>query len=170
MKIFMPLKVLASILFCLFFVLSQAQTKVSNEDLTPLIGSWEGTITYLDYQTNKPFTMSANVNISSSKKEGLYLLQYIYPTEPNANSKEKLRLSKDGKSINKREIILSERLDNGSLKIHVLKKGKDDRKTAQLRYTYLISDFEFIILKEVQFVEESDWIKRSEYRFKKTNP
>lgn len=44
-----------------------AQTKVIPEDLKTLIGSWEGSLTYLDYQTNKPFTMPATVVVKQGK-------------------------------------------------------------------------------------------------------
>ena len=34
------------------------------KDLSNSVGSWEGKLTYLDYSTGKPYTMSANIKIS----------------------------------------------------------------------------------------------------------
>ncbi len=68
---------------------SFAQSIVSAKELNVLTGNWEGTITYLDYQTNKPFTMPANLLVEKGKKDNCLILNNIYPNEPKANNSEK---------------------------------------------------------------------------------
>jgi len=144
---------------------SYAQTKITSEDLKIVIGNWEGSITYLDYQTNEPFTMPANLSITQGKNENCLKLNNIYPNEPKANNTEKIKLTKNGLKLNKKVITSREELKNGQLQIQTEDKGKDDNKNALIRYTYILSNDFFLIRKEVQFKEAGDWIKRSEYNY-----
>jgi hypothetical protein len=52
------------------------------KDLSNSVGSWEGKLTYLDYSTGKPYTMSANINISLTENKNGYIMSYEYPKEP----------------------------------------------------------------------------------------
>jgi hypothetical protein len=141
---------------------SYGQAKITSEDLKAVLGNWEGSITYLDYQTNKPFTMPANLNVSQGKSEHILLLNNIYPNEPKANNSDKIKISKNGALLNKNVVSSREVLDNGNIQIQTEHEAKDDNKKALLRYTYIIGNDFFLIRKEVQFVGKSDWIKRSE--------
>ncbi len=66
----------------------QAQNTVSPEDLGTLLGEWAGgSIIYMDYSTNKPFSMPAKVLVKQSKNGYQLTLDIRYPKEPHANSK-----------------------------------------------------------------------------------
>jgi hypothetical protein len=58
------------------------------KDLSSSVGSWEGKLTYLDYSSGKPFTMSANINIGLTADNLGYVMGYEYPNEPHANMKD----------------------------------------------------------------------------------
>lgn len=132
-----------------------------------IIGNWEGSLTYLDYQTGKPFTMPANLIVSQGKSKDELVLKNIYPKEPKANSSDKIKIDKNGMLLNKNVVTSREELENGHVQIQTEKKSKDDNKKALLRYTYIIGDDFFLIRKEVQFEQSSDWIKRSEYSYQR---
>lgn len=156
------------IILILFFPLcNYSQPQITSEDLKTIVGNWEGKITYLDYQTNKPFTMSANLNVVNGKNENSLVLNNIYPNEPKANNSDKIKVTKNGTLLNGHLIIKREKLENGQIKIQTEHSGKDDNKKALIRYTYLISKDHFLIRKEVQFDEFDNWIKRSEFIYKR---
>lgn len=146
---------------------SYGQTQITPEDLKLIIGTWEGSITYLDYQTNKPFSMTANLIVEKGRNENTLFLKNLYPNEPKANNSEKIKVSKNGTMLNKHIVTLREELENGHIQIQTEHKGKDDNKKALIRYTYLINKNLLIIRKEVQFEEVVGWIKRSEFNYKK---
>ena len=148
---------------------SYGQERITSEDLKVVIGNWEGSITYLDYQTNKPFTMPANLNVTQGKSENILLLNNIYPNEPKANSTDKIKIAKNGMLLNKNPVTSREELENGHIRIQTEHKAKDDKKKALLRYTYTVGNDFFQIRKEVQFDEKGEWIKRSEFNYNRKN-
>ena len=144
-----------------------SQTQITPEDLKMIFGSWEGSITYLDYQTNKPFTMAANLIVEKGIDENSLVLNNIYPNEPKANSKDKIKVTKNGTLLNKHIVTKREELENGQIQIQTQHNGKDDNKKALIRYTYVIGKNLFLIRKEVRFEEVDEWIKRSEFSYKR---
>ena len=161
------MKFIITNLFLLLSLSIFSQNQATPEDLKKIIGSWEGKITYLDYQTNKPFSMPANLIVEKGKNENSLVLNNVYPNEPKANNSEKIKVTKNGTFLNKHLVTKRKELDNGQIKIQTEHKGKDDNKTAQIRYTYLVGQNLFVIRKEVQFNQEGNWIKRSEYSYKR---
>jgi len=133
--------------------------------LKSIVGTWEGSITYLDYQTNKPFSMAANLIVENGSNENTLVLNNFYPDEPKANNSEKIKVSKNGTILNKHSVTQREELENGNIQIQTEHKGKDDNKKALIRYTYLIGKNTFSIRKEVQFSQGDEWIKRSELSY-----
>ena len=151
---------------------TQETTVMSSEKITPqdlqiLIGEWTGSLTYIDYSSNQPYTMPANLNVKQGKNENQLLLFNIYPNEPKANSKDKLILSKDGLALNKKNVRSKERLTNGSLQITTEYMGNDNKKKALIRNIYLLGENQFIMRKEVQFINTSEWLKRNEFNYKR---
>lgn len=149
----------------LFSLDSFCQVQISPEDLKSILGTWEGTITYLDYQTNKPFTMAANLIVEKGRNENTLVLNNLYPNEPKANNSEKIKVSNNGTMLNKHIVTQKEKLENGHIQIQTEHYGKDDNKKAQIRYTYIIGKEIFLIRKEVQFSQGEEWIKRSEFSY-----
>lgn len=146
---------------------SFGQAKILAEDLKAIIGSWEGSITYLDYQSGKPFTMPANVIVKQGKNESILMLKNIYPEEPKANGSDKIKMTNHGILLNKCLVRSREVLENGQVKVQTECKGKDDNKAALIRNTYLISNDHFLIRKEIQFEGTDNWTKRSEFEYYK---
>ncbi len=106
---------LSKILIVFIFLLpihNYSQNIVTTDDLKILVGEWVGTLTYIDYSTNNPFTMPVNLNVKQGKNNYQLILNINYPKEPNANSKDKIKISKDGIQLNKLE------LNHYGLKVH----------------------------------------------------
>jgi len=157
-------------LMALVFLVSQvnySQNTITPDDLQIIFGEWKGTLTYIDYGTNKPFTMPANVTVEAGKNEYQIQLLINYPKEPNANSKDKIKISKDGLLINKNKIQSRQKLADEDIEIITEYYGKDNNKKALIRNIYLLGHKRFIIRKEVKFNDSENWVMRNEYKFLK---
>lgn len=156
----------AAFVFLYSSALSQAALLGAN-DFKALIGCWQGTLTYLDYTTNKPFSMPANLNIQRVVNTNNFIFANIYPNEPQANSTDSVSISASGKHINK-ELIKSRRiLSDGNTEIVTELLGEDgnDNKKALFKFTYVIGIKLYAHKKEVQFAGRREWILRHEYKY-----
>ncbi len=142
---------------------------IETEDLKLLIGEWNGSLTYLDYQSNKPYTMPANLLVEKGKDDYQLIINNIYPNETQANDSAKLNISKDGLLLNKRNVISRKKLNTGTIEIITQYSGKDDGKKALIRNSYLLSDKSYSSKKEVQFKDSEQWILRSEFSYVRKN-
>ena len=138
---------------------------IAPAELNGLLGEWTGTLTYIDYSSNKPYTMPANLTVKQGNSERQFLLFNTYPNEPKANSKGKVMISKNGNQLDNKEVISKQKLANGHLEIITEYTGQDNRKQALIRVTYILGEKLFVIRKDVQFEQSDDWIKRNEYRY-----
>lgn len=160
---------LCFILICSVISLNGQEAKITDSDITNLIGKWEGSLTYLDYSSGNPFSMPCNASISPTKKKNQIKISYEYPNEPKANRKFKMKFSKDGTEINKEKLTSRTTDSDGNIVLATEKPGKDgnDNKDAIIRQSYTISDHIFIVRKEVKFDGTNEWIMRNEYKFTK---
>ena len=169
------MKTVKSFFILLIFVLpqymagAQGTAKITSKDMNRFAGHWQGSLTYLDYSTGKPYTMPANVYIKTLEKGRKYEFARVYPNEPKANSTDTFSLSTDGKMLNNEAVTRNRKLANGNMKIVTETRGKDgnDNKMALIRHTYTVGKHAFSIIKEVQFEGEQVWIKRHEYAYTK---
>lgn len=144
-----------------------AQVTISSDDLKSLPGDWTGTLTYIDYSSNEPYSMPADLKVEPGANEYQFQLYNIYPNEPKANNKDKIKISKNGQEINKRKVKSKERLSNGSLQITTEYSGKDNNKPALIRNIYTLGVDKFIIRKEVKYENSDEWFKRNEFNYKR---
>ncbi|MFY7788951.1 MAG: hypothetical protein ACOVQA_13875 [Thermoflexibacteraceae bacterium] len=149
---------------CLF-----AQTSIQPKDIAPLIGKWEGSLTYLDYTSQKPYTMPANIHFEVANDKNKLICKNIYPDEPKANSTDTLVLSNDGKQLDKKPIKSKKVLADGAIEIITEYLGKDgnEQKSALIRLTYTFNDKYFSKRKDIRFVGQTAWIQRHEYKYKR---
>lgn len=169
-EILQMIKKSISILLCLISSLNlfaQKEPTVSDKDLRLLIGNWQGTITYLDYTSNKPFSMPAELEIRQDAKPGTYLFAHTYPNEPKANETDTITIARNKRLINRELVISKRRLTDGSMQLvtEYLATDGNDNKPAIIRHTYTIGKNAYTNRKEVKFALQDDWTKRSEYAF-----
>ena len=162
-----PLTTFLALLTLIFFGTTQAQESLAAADLEPLLGEWKGSLTYVDYSSNKPYTMPANLTVKQGKSANQMTLMYAYPNEPQANSKGKLKISDGGKKLNNELIVSREVLEDGSIQVTTSYKGKDNNKEALMKGVYVLGASTCIIRKEVKYDDSETWLKRNEYAFER---
>lgn len=145
------------------------KNQILTSDLVLLIGHWEGTLTYVDYSTNEPYTMPANLVMKQGKNEFQLIGSHEYPNEPGANTNVKLKISENGARLNKRNVTSREILPDGQIQImtEYLHKDGNDGKMATNRITYTLGSDKYSVRKDVRFDGTTDWIMRNEYSYQK---
>jgi hypothetical protein len=151
---------------------AQSHPKVTMKDLRPLTGSWKGTLTYLDYSSNKPYTMPANLDIRPLGRINAVLFSNLYPNEPKANSLDTLLIAGRGTMIDGGTLTSKRKLPNGNIELVTEQMAKDgnDNKPATIRVTYSIGKNSFTNIKDVRFEGQTEWIKRHEYSYIRIRP
>lgn len=142
-------------------------TRAEEQDIAMVIGSWVGQLTYLDYQTNEPFSMPANVKITQGKDSRTLLVAMEYPNEPQANNSAKIKINKDGSEIDGYSVMSRTKDEAGNITVIGEKSGKDDNKKALIRMTYVFGNALFSMSKSVQFEGSDEWILRNTYEYKR---
>jgi opacity protein-like surface antigen len=161
---------LAIVIAAVLIVSASAQTaKVSPDDMKVIEGSqWMGTLTYLDYGTNKQTSIKSNVTVSRLDSGKLtWTFDYQYPDEPKANSKDEVVLSPDGKTFDGETVIERIKQADGTLKIITTKEGVDNGKKSLYRFTYLAGKNSFSVKKEVRREGSTEYFVRNEYTWKR---
>lgn len=155
-------KLIIASLFILFCIYSNAQS-FQIKDLANSVGNWEGKLTYLDYSSGKPYTMSANIKISLTEDKTGYIMGYEYPKEPHANSIDTTFIVNN--LFGKDKIVEFNKAADGGFTLITEIEGEDgnDNKKAILRHTYTLKKNTYSVVKEVKFNGTDKWIKRNEY-------
>ena len=143
------------------------QNNVTSEEIDQTLGSWKGTLSYIDYTSNKPFSMHTNLNVKKGKNKNQLILEITYPNEPKANNKEKILFSKNGTHLNNHKIVSKEKLLSGHLLIITEHSGKDNQKKARIKNIYTIGKNQFVMRKEVKFKDSEKWMLRNEYNYER---
>lgn len=154
------------IFIALFISVAAQKPAVTAADKNKLLGEWKGSLTYLDYTTQKPFSMPAELNITKLGKNQLVFFTR-YPKEPKANGSDTITFSKEGRMIDNETVQSRKKLADGTIEIISTYSGVDgnDNKKALIRLTYVIGDSVFIKRKEVRFEGTKEWIKRHKYSY-----
>src|SRR5579872_6023061 len=111
--------ILAAVL-CSFF---GDERKISGDDFSPAFGKWEGTLTYLDYTSGKPYSMPAVVTIAATKFQVIF--SYEYPNEPKANGTDTLKISEGGSLFDNATVTSKRVVEKGKLELITERAGTD---------------------------------------------
>ncbi|OON65809.1 DoxX family protein [Hymenobacter sp. CRA2] len=148
-----------------------APPSTSVADFRPLLRyDWRGTLTYLDYRTQRPVTLVTQLNGMLAQAQELVLdYQYQEPEGGVVKGFDRLRLLPDGTGLEWDGLLMRlqqrEQLPNGTLRLVLEGEGQDDNRAAVIRRTVLIAERQCSIRKEVRFAEAADFLQRNEYRF-----
>ncbi|MEP6922269.1 MAG: hypothetical protein ABI967_14175 [bacterium] len=145
------------------------QPKVNSKDLQRLTGTqWQGTLTYLDYRSNKKVSIPSHLTVIRSVEDKFsWVFEYQYPDEPKANSKDTVTISRDGRVIDGESVIERSSLGGDTTRIVTEKKGMDNDKSALFHYTYLIGASSLSIKKEVRYDGATEFIERNQFNWKR---
>lgn len=151
-----------------FSAFAQSPVKISTADFKAVLGHWEGSLTYLDYSSGKPFSMPANIAIARLGAKQL-IFANTYPEEAAANSADTSTIAKNGTMLDEEKLISKRKLADGNLEIITEYTGPDgnDNLLARIRHTYTIGKTLLVIRKDVMFVGDAEWIMRHEFRYEK---
>ena len=163
------LKIYLASFTILIATMTNAQTNYKNlmKDFQKISGNWKGSLTYLDYSSGKPYTMSADIDIKRINKTNKFTFSNIYPNETSANSIDTIIISTDGKYIDKELVKSRKKLPNSNIEIITEEMGTDgnDNKPAMFRHTYTFGKTTYKKRKDVQFAGEKEWVNRHEYSY-----
>lgn len=138
-------------------------------DLKVLEGDkWIGTLTYLDYRSNKKTSIKSNLTVRrSAEHAGMWWFDYEYPDEPKANSTTSTVLMNHGKKFFDQDVVEKTVLPDKTMRVVTTRVGEDNNKKALFRYTYTFGSNAFSLKKEVQLEGTAEWFERNEYNWKR---
>src|SRR5215211_2176103 len=95
----------------LFGLVSVKNAKIKADDLQRLTGAqWTGTLTYLDYGKKRKVSIPSKLLVTrSAEDKRLWVFEFQYPDEPQANSKQNVMIAEDGRSLGDETVM--ERMD-----------------------------------------------------------
>ncbi|MEM9846491.1 MAG: hypothetical protein AAF847_01280 [Bacteroidota bacterium] len=140
---------------------------ISIEDLAFLGGDYQGTLTYLQYESDELNTLDVKAEYYTKKNA----LKYTHFVDEGNGEVEKRRGSfsvKNG-TINGAPLTKKE-LDgvNNTFLLIYEEQARDDGKKATIRFTISGNQTAFSIKKEVRFDGTSDFFLRNRFDFTKT--
>ena len=143
----------------------QAQS-LKTDDLQPAAGTWKGSLTYLDYSSEKKETIKAGVVLRINDTSE-YSIGFFYSDEPDHNQTVKYIIKENGSLVNDKKVIEKTRLLDGSLRIVLESRGSDgnDRMQATLRDVLVVGPDSFTISKWVLFDDADEYFERNKYVF-----
>ena len=141
---------------------------VRSADLMILTGArWSGSLTYLDYRSNRKVTIPSTLQVGRDPKDqNSFIFDYQYPDEPQAASREVVVIGSSGGTLTG-ERVVARRDQAGGLVLVTEKAGMDNQRPALIRHTYQISPASFSIRKEVRYGAEEEFLQRNEYRWQR---
>lgn len=144
---------------------SPGAPKVERKDLHRLTGApWTGTLTYLDYRSNRPVSIPSALIVTPVAGNRLaWVFEYRYPDEPQENSRDTVALSKDRKTLDGERVVERTRLGRDSVRIVTEKPGPDNDQPALFRFTYLIGARSFSVQKAVRPEGKPAFFERNRY-------
>jgi hypothetical protein len=162
------MKPLASVLLIVTSLFGNAPPKapkVKAGDFKRLAGAqWKGALTYLDYRRNKKVSIPTNLTVSPSPGDPLsWTFEYLYPEEPQANSKMIVTLGKDGRTVGGETVVERTALAGKTVKVVTEQRGTDNDRPALLRRSYLLGATRLSIKKEVRYDGAGEFFERNEY-------
>ena len=165
------MKTIIIALSTLLLLALQGQAPVMRSaDLLSLTGPrWTGTLTYLDYTTNRKVSIPSTLQVTPVGGQPLsFTFDYQYPDEPHARSISPLSLSDDGREFAGARIVERRGSVNGPLILVMEKMGRDNDREALIRHTYQIETGQsrsgsLSIRKEVRYTGTTQFLLRNEY-------
>lgn len=126
--------------------------------------NWKGKLTYKDYQSGKPTSIDATMQIEIDEEKIVYNIQYTY--EPKKNNQSSVKIKKNGTYYGSEKVV-SNSFENGVRTFVTTYEGRDNGKKATMYMTRQFSDNTYTVTKEVQLKDSKERFIRNTYEFTK---
>lgn len=142
-------------------------TRVLDSDFDRLSGKpWKGTLTYLDYTSNKQTTIKSSLFVERVKSApSSWKWNVGYTDEPEHNGGETIAITASGTMLDGEKVIERKELPGHKIRIVTQFIGDDNKKPATNRHVYSIADAECSLQKLVKFKTDKDFFQRHIYRW-----
>ena len=121
-----------SIISCITISSAHEPLKISDFEILNNT-SWEGKLTYKDYQSGELKTVEATMQMAIKNDKIYTNIQYTY--EPNKNNSSSVKLKKGGTYYGNEKLI-SNSLENDHRTFVTFYEGRDDGKKADIYITH----------------------------------
>lgn len=164
---------MTSILLLLLPFLLPLQTAiapvVTSADFGRLTGhAWKGTLTYRDYSSGKSTSIRSNLRVEGLASDStVWLFHYHYPDEPKAGGTDTVLVSMGGRMLDGASVVERTEEKDGSTSFVSRKTGRDNNRPATILTTFRIGGRSFSIRKQVQEEDETEWMERNRYEWKR---
>ena len=157
-------------LFFAFIALSmlsfKGHDKIRPSDFSLLEGNWSGTLTYLNYKSDKKNTIPCDLIVTQSENDKrVWYFKKLYPKEPHANTIDTITISRNGKKINTKQLAEKSASVTGVTMVF-REKHNDDGVDKDFRFTYSITKNLFSIKKE-ESTANGTFIERNRYEWQR---
>lgn len=159
----MKLLQLTMVLFGVVFN-TLAQTTMTTADLQFLDQTkWRGNLMYVNYGDGNEVNLETELEIEITTNS--IILNTMYPNEPSANGKSKIKLGRPG-YFGKEKIKEFEK-NNEKVIVVTEYTGQDDAKDAQIVKTYILERDRIEFSKKVTYLESNLSLVRNKYTYVK---
>ena len=147
--------------------------RLTMQELAGLAQQWErGSLTYLDYGSQKTVTLPTYLNGMRPRSNEL-VLDFVYqePEGKQVKGYDKLILDSTGTKLewDGVSMVLVEKtpLPNQTLRLKFEGAGQDDQRACLIRRTLLLGPQQISVVKEVKYTGSSTFLVRNTYRFQR---
>jgi hypothetical protein len=164
-----PLVYLLGILALVSIAALQAPISLTEANLTPLIGTWTGSLTYTNYKDNRQVTLPTSCYITKDKKSGVRLA-YVY-TEPSGKNEEGLTVLKPSKTAGRvnyddGEWEVKELTGSATtLRLVIEGVGEDNDRKSTIREILVVTGDSLTHQKLVKYDGTAEFFQRNRYAF-----
>lgn len=126
--------------------------------------SWKGSLTYIDYQSEKPETVNATMQLKIVNDKIISNVQYTY--EPKKNNKVVVKIKKNGTYFGNEKVINFSKT-NGVRTLKTIYQAKDNGKKANVFVTHTLTDSTYVVITEIEYLGTNQRFTRNSYNYKK---
>lgn len=135
-------------------------------DMDALTGpAWKGTLTYLDYTSEKTTTIASTLVVVRRPASGAasWDVRIGYTDEPEKDGGETVTMSRGRDEFLGARIVERARLEGGTLRITTEARGEDDRRPALIRKIHTLGPTRYVLRKMVRFDGTAEFFERHRY-------
>ncbi|NER18966.1 hypothetical protein [Spongiivirga citrea] len=158
------MKTTIQFLAILFTTICFSQSSVSTSDFEILNNTnWKGQLMYVNYGDGKEVVLPTTLKIEVKGNKVVFATGFS--SEPEANSKETIKIKKNGMLFGNEKVTARAIADDGTITITTEYTGKDANRPATMFKSYVFNAKTVTITKEVLFDGESERFVRNRYSY-----